>query len=119
MTPRLPHNCYQLLPYTLSLALGLTSITGAAVAQLNCNVGIEFYPNGGIKSCNLNGDHRIYTAQGQPVTCANGHVLVQYPDGKLKSCTLAQPLTFDSSHCDARSKVEVNPGGAIAKCERP
>lgn len=90
----------------------------ATPAELNCNVGIEFYPGGGVKSCNLNGNHRIYTAQGQPLTCANGHLLVQYPNGELKSCTIAVPLRFDTLHCDALSRVELDRDGRLRKCER-
>ncbi len=41
------------------LSIGLSSI---AVAELNCNPSIEFYRNNGIKSCNLNGNHQLYTA---------------------------------------------------------
>ncbi len=52
------------------LSIGLSSI---AVAELNCNPGIEFYPNGGVKSCNLNGNHQLYTAQGRRLVCSNGY----------------------------------------------
>jgi hypothetical protein len=41
------------------LSIGLSSI---AVAELSCNPGIEFHPNGGVKSCNLHGNHQLYTA---------------------------------------------------------
>ncbi len=98
-------------------ALALIVFSYTAVAELNCNVGIEFYPSGGIKSCMLNGNHRIYTARGQPLTCADGHVLVQYPDGKLKSCVLAESVTFDTVRCDRLSRVELGSDGAVKKCE--
>ncbi len=52
------------------LSIGLSSI---AVAELNCNPGIELYPNGGVKSCNLNGNYQLYTAQGQRLVCSNGY----------------------------------------------
>ena len=97
--------------------LAWTVFSAAALAELNCNVGIEFYPNDGIKRCNLNGNDRIYTAQGQGLTCVDGHMLVQYPDGKLKVCTIAIPLAFDSKHCDALSQIKLGPKGNIKKCE--
>ncbi|MCH6581507.1 MAG: hypothetical protein O7B27_13340 [Gammaproteobacteria bacterium] len=46
------------------LSIGLSAI---AVAELNCNPGIEFYPNGGVKSCNLNGNHRALYSSGPAV----------------------------------------------------
>ncbi len=73
------------------LSIGLSPI---AVAELNCNPSIEFDPNGGIKSCNLNGNNQLYTAQGQKLVCSNGYVLVQYPGGKLKSCTISVALNY-------------------------
>ncbi len=97
--------------------LGLVGSGGRpAHAQLNCNVGVDFYPGGAIRSCNLNGDHRIHTALGQPLTCANGHVLVQYENGRLQSCVLAQPLTSGSLRCPAGSRVELQPDGTLARC---
>ncbi|MDH3688611.1 MAG: hypothetical protein OEU36_03910 [Gammaproteobacteria bacterium] len=96
------------------LSVGLSPI---AVAQLNCNAGIEFYPNGGIKSCNLNGNHQLYAAQGRKLVCANGYLLVQHPGGKLKSCTISLALTIDSVQCDRLSQVELKPDGTIARCE--
>lgn len=98
--------------------LAWTLFSPIALAELNCNVGIEFYPSGGIKRCNLNGNHRIYTAQGRALTCADSHMLVQYPDGKLKSCTIAMSLAFDDVRCDALSRVELDPNGTLTKCER-
>jgi len=96
------------------LSIGLSPI---AVAELNCNVGIEFYSNGGVKSCNLNGNHRLYTAQGQQLVCSNGYVLVQYPSGELKSCTILAALIIDSVQCDRLSRVELTPDGTILRCE--
>ena len=96
------------------LSIGLSPI---AVAELNCNAGIEFYPNGGIKSCNLNGNHQLYTAQGQKLVCANGYALVQYPGGELKSCTISVALTIDSVQCGRLSQVELKPDGTIVGCE--
>ena len=96
------------------LSIGLSPI---AAAELNCNAGIDFYPNGGIKSCNLNGNHQLYTAQGQKLVCSNGYVLVQYPGGELKSCTISVALTIDSVQCDRLSQVELKPDGTIVRCE--
>lgn len=89
-----------------------------AVAELNCNAGIEFYPGGGIKSCNLNGNHQLYTARGQRLVCANGYTLVQYPDGELKSCTISVALTVGATaQCDRLSHVELAADGAVVGCE--
>jgi hypothetical protein len=106
--------------YTARLiaVLALILVGTGAVAQLNCNVGVEFYVDGGIKSCNLNGNHRIYNARGQPLTCLNGYRLVQYPDGRLQSCTLAEPARFDATLCARLSVVEFNPDGTLRKCVR-
>ncbi|GMQ89860.1 MAG: hypothetical protein BMS9Abin10_0195 [Gammaproteobacteria bacterium] len=99
--------------------LALTLLGASAAAQLNCNVGVQFYPGGGIESCNLNGDHRLYTARGQPLTCLNGRRLVQYPDGRLKSCTLAQPVNFEARPCARLSVVQLDPDGKLKKCAQP
>jgi hypothetical protein len=87
-----------------------------AQAQLNCNAGIDFYPGGAIRSCVLNGHHRIHTARGVPVACADGHPLVQYENGRLESCTLATALTADSRRCEAGQRAEFDPDGALARC---
>ena len=94
--------------------IGLSNI---AVAELNCNAGIEFYPNGGIKSCNLNGNHQLYTAQGQRLVCSNGYSLVQYPGGQLKSCTISVSLTIGSVQCDRLTQIELAVDGTIIGCE--
>jgi hypothetical protein len=46
------------------LSIGLSSV---AAAELNCNVGIEFYSNGGVKTCNLNGNRRALYSSGPAV----------------------------------------------------
>ena len=92
-------------------------LPAVAAAQLNCNVGVEFYPEGGIKSCKLNGDHRVYTAQGRAVTCADGYVAVQFPGGRLKSCTLAATFVYDARPCTAGSRIEFSLDGTVSKCE--
>lgn len=98
----------------VGLSIGSSPI---AVAELNCNAGIEFYPDGGVKSCNLNGNHQLYTAQGQKLVCANGYVLVQYPGGRLKSCTISVALTIGSVQCDRLSRIELKSDGTIIRCE--
>lgn len=97
--------------------LVLMFLSGVAAAQLNCNVGVEFYPEGGIKSCKLNGDHRVYTAQGRAVTCADGYVAVQFPGGRLKSCTLAATFVYDALRCTSQSRIEFRRDGTVSKCE--
>lgn len=99
-----------------SLAAGF--VTTTASAQLNCNPGIEFYAEGPIKACNLNGNHRLYTVRGDVVVCADGHPLVQFPDGRLQSCTVAEPSVIAGEHCDAASRVELAPDGALESCRK-
>ncbi len=103
---------------TLLITFVLMSVYDIAAAQLNCNVGVEFYPDGGIKGCNLNGAHRIYTAQGQAVSCADGHVAMLFPDGRLKSCTLAATFAQDPLQCATRSRIEFRHDGTMSKCEQ-
>ncbi len=70
------------------LALGFVMSLGAAAvpAQVNCNPGIAFYAEGSVKQCHLNGHHRLYTARGDGVVCADGYSLVQFADGSLRGC---------------------------------
>ena len=102
------------------LILGILGVVGyggrPAHAQLNCNVGVEFYPGGAIRSCVLNGHHRMHTALGQPLTCANGHPAVLYENGRLRSCLLAQPLTSGPLPCEAGHRVELRPDGTPTGC---
>jgi hypothetical protein len=103
-----------------ALVLGILGLVGygarPAHAQLNCNAGVEFYPSGAIRSCVLNGHHRLHTALGQPLTCANGHPAVLYEDGRLRSCLLAQPLTSGPLTCEAGHRVELGPDGTLTGC---
>ncbi len=78
----------------------------AAPAQLNCNVGVEHYPGGGLKRCNLNGDHTLYTAKGLRVTCSNGKTLIQHPNGAVESCTIDITHAFGEVRCSAPARVE-------------
>jgi hypothetical protein len=102
------------------LILGILGLVGPgprpAYAQLNCNVGVDFYPGGAIRSCVLNGDHRLHTEQGQSLTCANGHAAVLYENGRLQSCVLARPLTSGPLLCAAGNRVELRPDGTPAAC---
>lgn len=104
----------------VALALvGLVADGGRpASAQLNCNPGVRFYPGGAIHSCTLNGHHRLHTAQGQPVTCSDGHLLVQYESGRLQSCVLAQPLTVGSLRCAGGTRADFGVDGALLRCVR-
>ncbi len=88
-------------------------------AQLNCNVGVEYYPDGGgIKRCTLNGHHTFYTAKGLKVTCADGRALTQFPDGAVQSCSIEQTHIFDGIRCEAPSRVEFEPDGRLRECKR-
>jgi len=100
----------------VSLAASLVMTT--ASAQLNCNPGIEFYAEGPIKACNLNGNHRLYTVRGDVVVCADGYPLVQFLDGRLQSCTVAEPSVIAGERCDASSRVELAPDGALESCRK-
>ena len=68
-----------------SLATAALFVAASARAELNCNAGIEFHPDGGIKRCNLNGHHTLYTARGERVTCMNGYELRKFPGGRLEA----------------------------------
>ncbi len=100
----------------LAAAVLLGAYSAGARGELNCNVGIEFHPAGGIKSCRLNGNHTLQTAMGIRVTCADGEVLEKYPEGRLKSCTLAEPAGVDATRCDARARIEFDPDGDFELC---
>ena len=98
-----------------SAIIGLAFWTHAA-AQVNCNVGIEFYPSGAIKSCELNGDHRIWVKEGQPVTCVNGKTLTNYPGGKLQSCFIGEPHVFGEVRCQGSNRVVFDEAGNVVSC---
>lgn len=98
------------------LTAGLVVTT--ASAQLNCNPGIEFYAEGPIKACTLNGNHRLHTARGDVVVCADGFPLVQFPDGRLRSCTIAEASVIAGVRCETSSRVEIAPDGALERCRK-
>jgi hypothetical protein len=85
------------------LALAAT-LAPPASAQLNCNVGVEFYPDDGIKRCILNGYHTW-----QP--------LVQYRGGALQSCTIEKAHTFGDVRCEAPARIEFEPDGRFRDCQ--
>jgi hypothetical protein len=89
-----------------------------ASAQLNCNPGVEFYQDGPLKQCNLNGDHRLYTQRGDVIVCANGHPLVQFPDGRLQSCTVNDTSVIAGERCEAPAWVELAPDGSLLSCRK-
>ena len=98
-----------------SAVIGLVFWTHVA-AQLNCNVGIEFYPSGAIKSCELNGDHQIWVREGQPVKCLNGKTLTSYPDGKLQSCFIGESHVFGEIRCQGPDRIDFDEDGNVVSC---
>jgi hypothetical protein len=103
----------------VAVSVGFVLFVPPSYAQLNCNAGVEYYPDGGgIKRCLLNGHHTIYTAKGLKVTCADGKALVQYPDGAVQSCSIEKSHTFDGTRCDAPSQVEFERDGRLRECKR-
>jgi hypothetical protein len=98
---------------------GWLVIAPGSYAQLNCNAGVEFYPHGGdIQRCILNGEHTLYTGTGLKVTCANGRVLEQYPEGALRSCTIEKFHSFDGVRCEPPAEVTFQPDGRLRSCGR-
>lgn len=105
-------------PTSLVAIVAAALVSTPASAQLNCNPGIEFYAEGPIKQCNLNGNHRLYTVRGDVVVCADGHPLVQFPDGRLQSCTVAESSVIAGERCDASALVELAADGALESCRK-
>lgn len=95
--------------------LGVILLAGTAWA-LNCNVGtFVFYPGGGIKSCELNGNHQFWTKLGKSVTCVDGEILTQHPDGGVESCAIGQPHAFGEDRC-APGRIVFHPDGRVRSC---
>jgi len=92
---------------TLILTLGLVAVSGSASAQINCEAGVDFYPQGGIKSCVLNGNHQVYTHQGVRLVCSNGKAMEQYPNGSLKSCTLDKAQRVQRTSVPGRFEARI------------
>jgi len=106
------------LPMGLLLGLAMTVGATTASAQVNCNPGIEFYAEGPLKQCNLNGNHRLYTARGDVVVCADGYSLVQFADGRLQSCTVTHTQTILSERCEAPARLELAADGSLRGCHK-
>ena len=98
------------------MALGLSLAGQPVEAQINCEAGVVFYANGGIKSCVLTGHHQVYTLQGDRLICAHGKIMEQHADGKLKSCTLKEARDFGAQQCPAGAKVEFDGEGRLLAC---
>ena len=98
-------------------ALGAVLASAPAVA-LQCHVGtITYYPEGGIKSCEIEANHEFRTMAGASLVCRGGALLAQHPDGSIESCTLATPYAAGSARCKAGARVVLDPGGDILDCE--
>ena len=100
------------------MILGVALVVAPVSAQVNCNPGVEFYDEGPLKSCNLNGNHRLYTARGDVVVCADGHPLVQFLDGRLQSCTLAETSVISGERCEVSARVELGRDGGLRSCQK-
>ena len=109
-----PARCVAAVLAGIAMALGVST----ASAQPNCNPGIEFYPEGPLKQCNLNGNHRLYTVRGDVVVCADGHPLVQFLDGRLQSCTLAATPVVAGVRCEAPARLELAADGSVLSCRK-
>ena len=100
-----------------ALALG-AALASVPAGALQCHVGtIAFYPEGGIKSCEIEANHECQTAVGASLACRGGALLVQHPDGSIESCTLAAPYAVGTARCQAGARVVLDPAGAILACE--
>jgi hypothetical protein len=95
--------------------LGL--LAGPALAQLNCNAGVEFHPDGGIKRCQLNGRHQFYTNIGARLVCRDGADAWQYPDGRIRRCTLGETYRSGDARCEAPAVIELSSDGHLLRCE--
>ena len=103
----------------LGALVAALALSAPAAAQVNCNVGIDFYPDGGVKGCVLNGHHRIHTVDGSVVVCADGERLEQHPDGRLARCTLREAARLDGAVCPPRSQVRFEVDGRLRECLPP
>jgi hypothetical protein len=97
---------------------GVLLMAAAARGDFNCNVGIEFYVDGPLRSCVLNGDHRLYASSGEPLTCADGAPARLHRDGRLSGCTLARPARLQGQDCPAGARVEFAADGNLLQCKK-
>ena len=109
-----PARCVAAVLAGIAMALAVST----ASAQPNCNPGIEFFPEGPFKQCNLNGNHQVYTVRGDVVVCADGHPLVQFPDGRLQSCMLAATPVVAGVRCEAPARLELAADGSVLSCRK-
>jgi hypothetical protein len=101
----------------LRFALLLGCLSQAVGAQVNCNPGVSFYPEGPLKQCLLNGDHRIHTERFGAVDCADGARLALHRDGTLERCTLRSAAQLGAVRCEAGTEVVFTAAGELAGCE--
>ncbi len=91
--------------------------TASLNAQMQCRGGtIVFYPDGPVKSCEIEGVHRLRMEPGW-IKCASGHVMTRHPNGRLESCTLAEAASFDPQSCPAGSRITFNDDRGFDACE--
>jgi len=115
MTP----SAWSVLPRTAAcvVASAMLVAAGPAGAEFNCNAGVEFHPGGGpLAACTLNGVHVLHTAAGLTVHCADGARAAQYPDGRLRACTLERVLETGAQVCAQRSRAEFDDVGRLRAC---
>ena len=93
-------------------------LAGVARADFNCNVGVDFYESGPLRSCVLNGDHRLYTRSGDVLVCADGKRAWLYRDGVLASCTLAGAARLEGHDCPQGAGVEFAADGHLLQCKK-
>ena len=99
-----------------AVALGVAAVAPPAAA-LQCGAGtFEFYDGGGIKACEIEADHQMWTKRGVRIVCRGGYRLSQHANGAVASCTLAETQTFDGTECPAGKVVALNPDGALEEC---
>ncbi len=97
--------------------LAIALLSGTALA-LQCHVGtITFYDAGGIKSCEIEANHKFTTAAGSTIVCRGGWLLTQHPDGAVESCMLVAPYAAEEKSCEAGHAVTLSPSGTILDCE--
>jgi hypothetical protein len=90
---------------------------GPAAAQLQCRGGtIVFYPEGELKSCEIEGIHELWTEAGW-VKCASGHPATKHAGGKLESCVLFEARRFGPRDCTAGARVRFDPDGTFRRCD--
>ena len=101
----------------LSVVIAAFALMPQAAMALQCHVGtITFHKSGGLKSCQIEGNHEFRTEAGLQLKCRSGELVTQYPDGGIESCSIAEPHTFGDVTC-APGRVELNLDGSLRQCE--